>query len=392
MPAIPDRASLLNSANLILNKPGVFTKDDDAKCRQLISLADSLTSEESLRELRISKLKQMSAATGRPEPVFETGRTDQTDPRAHRQVAESEDFENYMRAGIPPPLRSPMRAGLGVGTGNGGGFLVPQSFADTFEIWLKQYDEIFDLATEWLSLDGSPSVYPILDDTGQAAAIVGEAGNSTEVDDVFAGLGFNQTPTWRSGVIRCSLELFQDSKWPLIPLTAAAAAVRFARGVGASFITTLLASAGLGVTTAAPTVIQPSDVFALVNSLDPAYSNFARASFLMLRTTYSSLLETVGAGSGNFMFNVNGARPTLLNYPVYFSPSMGPMTSAGKAISFGDHSKFVKRIVRGSLTVRVLNELYASQGQVGFESYLRIDGQLFKGVSIAAVNFLQMHA
>ena len=186
--------------------------------------------------------------------------------------------------------------------------------------------------------------------------------------------------------------MVQDTAFPLEPMIAGAAAVRFARGVGAAFVTTLLASAAATTTTASATAITPGELLALTGDINSAY--LPNASFLMLRSTFLTLSTLVGS-SGNFVFptGMNAAgRNTLLGFPVYFSPSLGPMTAGGQPITFGDHSKFIRREVRDSLSLQILVELFMLNAQVGYECHWRIDGGLLLSGSDIPVTVLTMHA
>ena len=212
-------------------------------------------------------------------------------------------------------------AGEGVGTGSAGGYLVPKSFADRFETILVQTDELFGLAMLFETRTGSTTGYPILDDTADEAAIVAEAGSSSEVEATFASLAFALCLTWRSGYMRASVELVNDSAFDLESPIAGAAGVRFARGVGAAFVATLLSSAAAGVTTASTTAITGPELIKLTGAINEAY--LPNASFLMKRSTYVTLLQLVGS-SGNFLFpaafNAEG-RPTLLGFRFISHPA-----------------------------------------------------------------------
>jgi HK97 family phage major capsid protein len=285
-----------------------------------------------------------------------------------------------------------IRAAQSVGTSSAGGYLVPTSFADWFFSVLKATDAIFELSTVWETRTGSTSGFPILDDTSNEATIISENSTSSEADAVFAALAFGETPMWRSGYLRCSIELVNDSHFDLEKLIAAAAAVRFARGIGGAFITTLLAAAGNGGTTASATAIAASEVVTLTEKVDSAY--LGDASFLMQRSTYIALLQLIGS-SGNFMFPAAfdaAGRPLLLGFPVYFSPSMGAMTASQQPITFGSHSHFLQRRVANSLSIKVLVELFALYAQVGYECHWRVDGGLLLSGSNIPVAVLTMHS
>jgi HK97 family phage major capsid protein len=375
----PNRAALLAEADSLLHRTN-FTKEDSARVEQLIALADASTDRS---ELRRAIAAQRDAELGRP----------------HQIVASPDAFRAYLRNGkaalsqeerlrIHPGRETTLiRAAGGVATGSAGGYLVPASFSDWFFSVLKATDALFRVATPWETATGSTSGFPILDDAANEAAIVAENTTSSEVDTAFASLAFGQTPMWRSGYIRASVELVNDSHFDLESLIAGAAAVRFARGIGAAFITTLLAGASAGITAASATAIAADEIIQLTGKIDSAY--LQNASFLMQRSTYVALLQLVGS-SGNFLFPATNPA-TLLGFPVHFSPSMGTLSAGSQPVTFGDHSKFLFRRVADSLTIRVLVELFAIYAQVGYEAHWRVDGGLLSASNVP-VTALTMHS
>jgi HK97 family phage major capsid protein len=382
----PNRTAILAEVDQLLHKPN-FSKEDSSRAEQLLSLADSLVDRSEIRaeisrkrDIELGRQPQVRASVDEKFMAYLRSGPNSLSPEERQKIGSSE----RRKPGI--------KGFLGVGNGSSGGYIVPQSFADRFESILKQTDELFSLAMMFQTATGSPTGYPILDDTGAAAAIVAEQGASTEVDEVFAALSFGQCPTWRSGTVIASVELATDTAFDLEGLTARAFAIRFARGVGAAYVATLLSSAALGVTAASQTAIAGDELIELTGEIDSAY--LPNASFLMQRATFLAISQLAGS-SGNFLFpsHIDGAgRPTLLNFPVYFSPSMGAMTAGLKSVSFGDHSKFVRRQVKDSLQVRTLIELYAASGKIGYLAYLRADGGLLLSGSNIPVAYLQQHS
>ena len=384
----PDRTALLAEADSLLHK-SLFSKEDSARVEQLIALADACTDRS---ELRAATLAQHARELGRPVPI-----PSQPDARFTaylRQGPSALSLEDRRRIGIEK-MTPPLRSSQSEGTGSAGGMLVPQSFADVYWAALKATDGLFELATVWESDTGTASPYPVLEDTSQAATVVAENAQSVDGPDLaFAKLDFPQAKTYRSGLIRATVELVQDSKFNLEALVAASAGRRMARGIGAAHTAALLSSAGLGVTAASTTAIAADEIFSLVDSVDPAYGG-PNASFLMRRSTYTALLKLKGAGSGNYLFEPEfdgDGIPTLLGFKVFFSPSMGAMTAGQSPISFGDHSRFIFRVVRGSLQAKVFVEREAEFGRVLYETYWRVDGSLLKSAVTTPVNVLAMHA
>jgi HK97 family phage major capsid protein len=307
--------------------------------------------------------------------------------RKHEEI-----FLDFLRNGkdaIPDEFRA-----QAVGTGSAGGFLTPQSFADRFTASLKQYDQIFDVATLLETETGTGLNFPVDDDTGAVATLVLENALSLTTSPItFDSVTFGRCPLYRSGLINASSELVNDSAFDLAGLLAGAFARRFARGVGAAFITQLLADADVAITSASPTIVTPDELMSLMGALDASY---AMRGVFMSFASYIAFLKQKGSTGGSYLLEPeldSEGYPTLFGRRCYLSPSMPGIAALGKAIAFGDATRFVRRQVRGSLAVRVFVERYAELGQVAFESYLRVDGKTAKAAnSPLPIRLLQCHA
>ena len=67
-------------------------------------------------------------------------------------------------------------------------------------------------------------------------------------------------------------------------------------------------------------------------------------------------------------------QPRLLGYPVVIDQAMPSKAAAAKFLAFGDLNRaYVVRRVK-DITLVVLNELYAANGQTGFMAWARADG------------------
>jgi HK97 family phage major capsid protein len=389
--------ALLQEASSILSKERL-SREDTARAEQLMALADRV--DPRAMELRRAKLAVEELSLGlRSE--------------ANAAAAEVErEFRQYLIHGRKELLSDKTRMEMSgavaqsrsqaLGSGSTGGFIVPASFVNVLESSLIATDPIFAVATLFETETGTAFVHPEVDDQNAAATIVAENSLSVSGPDltVVAGINWGIVPTWRSGHILASIELAQDSRFDLAGVIARASGIRLARGVGQAFITTLLSSAVAGGTAASQTAVTGDELISLVASLDAAYAS--SGSFCMNLSTYAAILKLKGTTSGDYLFPAStnaGNRPTLLGFPVYLSPAMPAMTANAKAITFGNHARFYRRQVQNALTVRVFSERYITSGQIGYESYLRVDGALMKAadygspaISQSPVKYLQMHS
>ncbi len=227
------------------------------------------------------------------------------------------------------------------------------------------------------------------------ATIVAENAQSlTSSPVVFGSVAFPRCPTWRSGHVIGSMELAADSAFPLGAVLANLFGKRFARGCGAQFVANLIADVDVGVTAAAQGSVTGDEILDLVGSLDPVFS--ASGAFLMNISTLTALRKLKASTGGAYLIDIDRdatGRVTLFDFPVFISPSMANLGASAKAIGFGDLSRFIRRQVRNSLTVKTFTERYATSGQVGWEGYLRCDGRMaFATNSPRPIRLLQCHS
>jgi HK97 family phage major capsid protein len=117
---------------------------------------------------------------------------------------------------------------------------------------------------------------------------------------------------------------------------------------------------------------------------------------MMSFSSYIAFLKQKGSTGGSYLLepelDVQGY-PTLFGRRVYLSPSFPAIAALAKSIAFGDMSRFIRRQVRNSLSVKVYIERYAEVAQIAYESFLRTDGKLAKATnSPLPVRLLQCHA
>src|SRR5262249_48449517 len=218
LPAQPalDRSAILVQAHKLLSKTP-FSKEDSARVESLLSLADSLDgSERRFAQMRIDNAKR---ELGLP-----------TDSKLTRFLRKQAPEKIYFEA-------ESRDMGIGTGAGAFGSPLTPPLFRDRVIECMKQYDQLFDVAT-WLPTEsGAKLSITSLDDTATSASVISENTQNTQDDftDISA-VNFDQVPLWRTGNIKVSLELLQDSAVDLEQLFADRFAVRFARGLGAILV------------------------------------------------------------------------------------------------------------------------------------------------------------
>jgi HK97 family phage major capsid protein len=264
-------------------------------------------------------------------------------------------------------------------TSSAGGSSVPIDFFAEVIQQMREVDELF-AAARWITTpNGRPLDIPLADDTedNNIAKIVSEnaAWSGDPVNPTFAQLQFGNAPLWSTGRLKLSLQLVQDS--PVIyEYLRDTFARRFARGMGAAFITTLL-SAVTNFSAAGTGAITPEDLFGVMNAVDPAYS--VQGGWLMNWSTWLAIRKLKSTSRyfvGEIARRDATGRLTLLDRPVFITPSLADIGAGNQPIVYGDLKRFIIRTVYAEQTVNKYSEAFMPTGQVGFEGVFRADSSL----------------
>jgi HK97 family phage major capsid protein len=290
-----------------------------------------------------------------------------------------------------------------------GGYFVPYQFHEKLIAMMKAMDRLFDpdvvlfVETE----HGGSLQIPQIDDTGVFAVLVGEGGQSATADLPSGNTTLAVAPTWRSRMVKASMELVQDSGYPLEDVLTESFAKRLARGIGAANVAQLLSVAQLGTTAVGSsgntgtsetgaTSIGSDDLEALIASVDEAYLISPKCRWLMTAATRRAIFQVKDkTGRPVFHRERNAAGEVLLlDYPVAISPSMPQIGASNKPILFGDLGRFLVRVAKNATRLRIHQEQFALYGQVAYEMFLRSNATLALAIaqSDSPVKYLQNSA
>jgi HK97 family phage major capsid protein len=288
---------------------------------------------------------------------------------------------------------------------SGGGLFVPQLFYEDLISMMRQFDRLFDRdVVLMLETDtGAQLKIPIADDTGVSAIIVGEGLQTPTADVPTSEQLLALAPTWRSKMIKASIELIQDSGYPLDEVLSQKFAIRLARGIGAANVTQLLSQAPVAVTAQGSaandggsetggTTVGSDDLESLLSSVDPAYRMSPKCRWVMNSGTMRSIFAIKNKFGGLLYRRERNAagEVLLLEHPIAICPSAPSIGLNNVPIAFGDLSYFVVRIVKASARVQANSERYAEFGQVGYQMFLRSNSVLAIGTgSDSPVKVLQ---
>ena len=368
------------------NDKGVLSAEDDAVYAGMEKDLDDLTNEIRRMERRDAYEAELSKPvnkpiTGKPEqPVApeKTGRASN---------AYKEDFGRHLRG------KMPIHNVLSESTDQDGGYLVPEEFEHDIVTGLDAVNVIRSLAK--VITTHHDRKIPIA--VGHSAATwTAENAAYTESNPTF---GQKQIDAFKlTDLIRISVELLQDAEFDMESYIAAEIArafgvaeeQAFCVGTGVGQPTGIFTADGgtVGVTAAAANAITLDEVISLVYALKSPYRK--NAKFLMNDATVA-LVRKLKDGNGAYLWqpSVQAGQPDkLLGYDLYTSPYAPTVGAGAYAIAFGDFKNYWIGD-RAGRTVQRLNELYATNGQVGFVATERVDGKV---ILPEGIQLLQMKA
>jgi HK97 family phage major capsid protein len=270
--------------------------------------------------------------------------------------------------------------------------LVPQAFSAEIESAMKYYGPMLQVCRMHSTPTGAPLPWPTSDDTDAVAEIVGEGLQVGSDDPGISAITFGAFK-YSTKLVKVSLELLQDSNFPLESWLAEQFGKRLGRKLNTDFTTGAGTTLPFGIVTkatAGPTAtgsgdntggsetgtdtIGTADLVALEHSVDPAYR--VNAAYMANDDTIKylkSLLDKYGRPI--FEVSENGKLTTINGYPLYPNNDLATLATGAKTMLFGDFSKYVCRKVR-DLSILRLTERFADYGQVAFIGFARYDGNL----------------
>lgn len=380
------------------------------RLREIVESAETenrdLTSEETQEYQRTEQeFDSLSARIARLEALDSNPANPATQPTEGREVEENGEareitpasdeyrgaFEALARArGRQDHLSEEQRAALQVGTDSEGGYAVPDEFLRRLIEAEREFSIMRELATTITTGESGELLIPGVD-TRASAEWTAEEAAFTESEDTFKQVKLG---AFKVGALaKVSDELLHDSAFDILGFLARSLgeAVGLKEGKafvdGASGSTTtpegIVNKATVGFTgaVAATAVIATNDLFETYHSLLSPYR--VRADWLINDGT-AKAIRLLKDTNNQYLWQpgLQADQPdVLLGRPVRIDPNVPAIGVSARSIVFGDVGGYYIRDVEG-VTIKVLNELYAVNGQVGFRISRRTDGDL---VDTAAV-------
>jgi HK97 family phage major capsid protein len=295
---------------------------------------------------------------------------------------------------------------MNAGTGAQGEYTIPVGFQRELEIVMKAYGGMRRNARIVPTNTGNALHWPAVDDTANQGRWLAQAPNSSvsQTNPTFSEVIYNAYLA-SSDQVLVEVQLLQDSAFDLEALLGQLLGIRLGRlteaayttgtGSGANQPTGIVSSinndASPNTVTAAGSSandgvagntgsnsIGSDDFESLISAVDPSYRVGAK---FMAHWSIIDYLRKVKDKFGRPLFTdpATGELKRIMGYEIDWNAAMAPAVSgvpaaATDTVLFGKFDKYIIRDVLGMTMVRY-NELYMPNHQVGFQAYLRTDGQ-----------------
>ena len=368
------------------NDKGILSAEDteiyERMEKEIVDLGHEIDRQERMDALeREMALPVNQPITTKPNAM----KVDEKTGRASKAYAE--DFGQHLRG------KRLLHNVLSEGVDANGGYLCPEEFERQIVDGLKEQNVMRTLC-KVITTQNERKI-PVAA-THSTAAWTAENAAYTESDPTFSQKTIDAYKL--TDLVKVSIELLDDSAFNLEQYIAgefayafgAAEEQAFCVGTGSGQPTGLFTANGadVGVTTASATAIAADEVISLIYSLKSPYRK--NAKFLMNDATVA-LLRKLKDGNGVYIWQpslVAGQPDKLLGYDIYTGPYVPTVAASAFTIAFGDFQNYWIAD-RAGRTVQRLNELYSTNGQVGFVGTERVDGKI---ILPEGIKLLKQHA
>ena len=137
----------------------------------------------------------------------------------------------------------------------------------------------------------------------------------------------------------------------------------------------MLTAAGAGVTAAATNAVTADEIIDLYYSLKEPYRR--NAVWVMNDATVKAIRKLKLTGTGEYLWTPGfGVAPdTILGKPLRTSENIPTLAANKPVIAFGDIKAGYKIADRRGFEFKILDQLYAANGAIGFRGTSRMDGR-----------------
>lgn len=303
------------------------------------------------------------------------------------------EFDHWLRTG---ERGTEMRA-LSVGSD---GTIIPTGFEHEIETKLKYNNGLYNICRVIPTISGNNLHYPTMDDTSNSGEWLTEAAGVGSADPTFGEVVFGAYKL-SSKQVKVSVEIEQDSAFPLAPMLSDAFGERLGRSLDTALwtgdgstipvtglLTALIAAGGRSVLALGANAndgvstdlnsIGTDDFSALIDKLDRAYQKSTN-QFVFNQSTLNALRKLKDK-YGRPVWEVSlaqGEPDKIFNYGYTVDNAFASIGNGNVTVAFGDPSKYVIRRALGFTLIR-LSELYMANYQVAYQAFMRVDAKLLQ--------------
>jgi HK97 family phage major capsid protein len=374
------RANLWENAKDFLNTHqdanGLLSAEDAATYDKMEADIQAYTDQIERMQRQETMNAQMSAWNDNPMVTAPGAGTERPDARTG--VASSnyaDDYNCYLRG------RALVHNVLSEGVDANGGYLVPTEFENQIVTALDDNNVVRGMAN--VIRTTAERKIPVAASHVQANWTAGNAAY-VESNPTFGQKTLDAFKL--TALAKVSIELLQDSAFDLQAYLAGEFGrafgieeeTAFCVGTGTGQPTGIFGASGgtVGVTAAATNKITADELISLVYALKKPYRR--NAQWLMNDTTVAEIRKLKDPTTGSFLWQPSmqmGEPDKLLGYSLQTS-AYAPTIAAGALVAaFGDFHNFWIADRTGR-TIQRLNELYSTNGQVGFICAERLDAKV----------------
>ncbi len=351
------------------NENGVLSAEDNETYGRMEKEIEDLTNAIDRQQRAEAREAELSKPVN--SPITARPAKQEEDKPGRASNAYKEDFGAHLRG------KRPVHNVLSEGVQADGGYLVPEEFERQIVMGLDEANVVRSLAK--VITTSAERKIPVAA-THSTAAWTAENGAYTPSDPSFDQKTIDAYKL--TDLVKVSIELLQDSKFDLESYIAA----EFARAFGIAEEEAFCVGTGTGQPTGIFTAnggqvgvdnanLSADELISLVYALKSPYRR--NAKFLMNEKTVSTIRKFKD-GNGAYLWQPSlqaGEPDKLLGYELYTSPYVPEANAGAYAIAFGDFKNYWIAD-RSGRTVQRLNELYSTNGQVGFVATERVDGKV----------------
>lgn len=367
------------------NENGILNAEDNATYSKMEQEIEDLTSAIDRQQRAEAREAELNKAMNEPLTGRPVQKVEEKTGRASN--AYKEDFGAHLRG------KRLVHNVLSEGVQADGGYLVPEEFERQIVTGLDEANVVRSLAK--VITTNAERKIPVAA-AHSAAQWTAENGAYTESNPTFDQKSIDAFKL--TDLVKVSIELLQDSAFDLESYIAGefarafgiAEEEAFCVGTGTNQPTGIFTANGgtVGVTAAAAAAITADELIGLVYALKSPYRRNAR--FLMNDATISAIRK-LKDNNGAYLWQPSlqaGQPDRLLGYELHTSPYVPVMAAGAFTVAFGDFKNYWIAD-RSGRTVQRLNELYSTNGQVGFVATERVDGKV---ILPEGIQLLQMKA